>query len=87
MAKNKDLAATLIDDYASLGLGERLDDYTIRALDGSSTLELDSIEDAENGENVGIEVVVDDVSVAEVMYDDEKFSEKILDEVKSALNI
>lgn len=87
MAKNKNLAATLIDEYAELGFGEKLDDFTIRSHDGEVKLELDSIEDETTEEIIGLEVFNDGFSVAELLYDDKEFNEKLLHQVTAALNV
>lgn len=84
---NKNFASALIEDYAGLGLGEKVDEFTIRAHDGSGVLELDSIEDEETGEVVGIEVFNEGFSSAEIRYDDEEFSKKLMAEVTNILNL
>lgn len=87
MTKNKNLAAALIEDYAGLGFGEKIDEYTIRAHDGSGQLELDSIEDETTGEIVGVEVFNEGFSTAELFYADEDFNKKLLIEVTNILNV
>lgn len=87
MTKNKNLAASLIEDYAGLGFGEKIDEYTIRAHDGSGQLELDSIEDEATGEIVGVEVFNEGFSTAELFYSDEDFNKKLLAEVANILNV
>jgi hypothetical protein len=87
MTKNKNLAESLIDDYVNLGFGNRLNSTTIASLDGDSEMELDSVDDAESGDIVGLEIITNGLSVSELLYDDPEFNEKLLTEVKSALNL
>jgi hypothetical protein len=87
MTKNKNFASALIDDYAGLGFGEKIDDFTIRAHDGSGQLELDSIEDESTGEVIGIEVFNEGFSTAELFYSDEEFNQKLLVQVADILNV
>jgi hypothetical protein len=87
MKKNKNLASALIEDYAGQGFGEKVDEFTLRAHDGSGVLELDSIEDEATGEVVGIEVFNEGFSTAELRYDDEDFNKKLLAQVASILNV
>lgn len=86
MTKNRNFAASLIDDYAELGLGEKVNDYTLRAHDGSGVLELDSIVSEEN-KVIGLEIISDGVSVEELLYEDEEFNEKLLRQVSAAMNV
>lgn len=87
MKKNKNLASALIEDYAGMGFGEKVDEFTIRAHDGSGVLELDSLEDEVTGEVIGVEVFDEGFSTAELRYDDEEFSKKLMAEVVSILNV
>lgn len=87
MTKNKNFASALIEDYAGLGFGEKVDDFTIRAHNGSGQLELDSIEDETTGEVIGLEVFNEGFSTAELLYTDEKFNEKLLAQVTDILNV
>lgn len=87
MKKNKNLASALIEDYAGMGFGEKVDEFTIRAHDGSGVLELDSIEDEATGEVIGVEVFNEGFSTAELRYDDEEFSKKLMAEVTNILNV
>jgi hypothetical protein len=70
-----------------MGFGEKVDEFTLRAHDGSGVLELDSIEDETTGEVVGIEVFNEGFSTAELRYDDEEFNKKLLAEVTNILNV
>lgn len=87
MKKNKNLASALIEDYAGQGLGEKVDEYTIRAHDGSGQLELDAIEDEATGEVIGLEVFNEGFSTAELLYTDADFSTKLHAEVVNILNV
>lgn len=87
MTKNKNLAAALIEDYAGLGFGEKIDEFTIRAHDGSGVLELDAIEDEATGEVIGVEVFDEGFSTAELLYSDEEFNTKLMGHVTSILNL
>lgn len=86
MARNKNLAATLIEDYVDMGFGTKVSELSMRSFDGETELELDSI-DNEAGTAIGIEVFSNGTSVAELMYDDEEMNAKLFEQVKSALNI
>lgn len=86
MADNRNLAAALIEDYVDQGFGTKLTDFSMKSHDGTAELELDSIVGS-GGEVEGIEIFENELSIAELMYDDEEFNTKLLSYVASVLNI
>ncbi len=78
-----DLARTLIDDYESLGFGERVNDTTLRSLAGDAELELL----ADEYEARALAIFANGVHLTTVAYSDKKFNEELLAHVTSVLNI
>lgn len=80
MASNA-LAAALVEDYESLGYGERISETEIRSLDGSTVLSLESGEESE------LLIFVNGDHLDTLSYSDGEFNKRLLTHVAGALNI
>jgi len=84
--KRTDFVEALVEDYTeTLGYAEKVDNLTIRSLDGESTLQFDSV--IENNEAVGVQVFVNGTLDFEGSYTDENFSEDLAKAVVYNLNV
>lgn len=84
--KRTDFVEALVEDYTeALGYAEKVDNLTIKSLDGESTIQFDSV--TKNNEAVGVQVFVNGTLDFEGSYTDENFSEDLAKAVIHNLNV
>lgn len=79
-----DFATVMVDDYASAGFAEKINDLSLRSLDGSTTVELEAVE--ENGEVKGLALYANAVLVDQYFYSDENFGQNFATEMLALLD-